>query len=63
MCTLTNQQLTKFVDLRFTVTNAAATLFKVDNTFRASWTRCRFQGSHTAVGDAYATTSGTSGCG
>lgn len=58
MCTLTNQQRTHFVDLRFTVTNAAATLFKVDNTFRASWMRCRFQGSHTAVGDAYATTSG-----
>lgn len=58
MCTLTGLQRNKFVDLRFLLTNSAGTLFKVDNTFRASWTRCVFQGQHTAVADAYATTSG-----
>lgn len=57
-CTLTSLQRNKFVDLRFLLTDAAGTWFKVDNTFRASWTRCVFQGQHTAVADAYATTSG-----
>lgn len=56
--TLTNLQRNKFVDLRFLLTNAAGTWFKVDNTFRASWTRCVFQGQHTAVADAYATIAG-----
>lgn len=54
MCTLTSLQRVRFVDLQFVLTNAAATLFKVDGTFRASWTRCVFQGQHTAAADAYA---------
>lgn len=58
MCTLTNLQRNKFVDLKFLLIDPAGILFSVSNTFRASWTRCVFQGQHTAIADSYASTSG-----
>jgi hypothetical protein len=58
MCTLTGMQRARLVDLKFVVTNAAGKLFTLSNTFNSSFTRCVFQGSHTAAGDSFATTSG-----
>lgn len=58
MCTLTTQQRVCFTDIKFVITNAAATLFSLSNSFNHSFTRCVFQGQHTTTGDAYATTTG-----
>ena len=58
MCTLTSQQRTKFAKIKFALTNSAATLFTLSNTFRATFTQCIFQGSHTTLGDSFSTTTG-----
>lgn len=58
MCTLTSLQRVRFVDLKFTVTDAAGILFSLSGTFDSSFTRCVFQGSHTTAGDSYSGTSG-----
>lgn len=58
LSTITNKQRVKFHGLRFVMTDAAATLFKLDNSFRCTWTGCVFQGQHTTAGDAYGTTAG-----
>jgi hypothetical protein len=58
MCTLTNQQRTKFSKLKFVTTNATAKLFSLSNTFRATWTQCVFQGQHATIGDSYSTNTG-----